>query len=300
MKKFISLFAALSVVLALGAQDYGSITSIAIPADAVSAVMGSVASTDNAAFAAENNITTSVFMKERFAFGAAYDMWNVSSSPNHVPSIGAACRFGNLAVALSGSAFLQPAFKMYDEDGASTGSFMPYDMHAAIGVAYALPFGLAIGVTGKLIQSAIYPSYSAICFAGDLYVAYKVKYVTATVAACNFGTPVKYSADGSAGTLPRLVKLGANGQPVKGLQIALEGDYLLNNSSFMLNAAASYTLFEMATLRAGYHYSPASVLPSYASAGAGFRFKGFNIDAAYLFASEVVKNTFVVSLGYSF
>lgn len=300
MKKLISILMSAAFAVAANAQDSGSVPTIAIPSDAVSVVMGSVASVDNAAFSADNNVTTSAFMSESFAAAASYTMWNANPSLSHVPTIGVAYRFNGLSVSLGGGACLGSSYTIFNEDGASVGSFMPYDAHASVGVAYALPFGLAFGVSGKLIQSAIHPDYKALCFASDLYVAYNMKYVTATVAACNFGSPVKYAAEGTAGTLPRLLKAGVNVRPIDGLQIAVEGDYMLNNNSFMLNAAASYTIIDMISLRAGYHYSLSSVIPSYLSVGAGFKYKGFNINAAYLTASKSVSNSFCVSVGYAF
>ena len=58
----------------------------------------------------------------------------------------------------------------------------------------------------------------------------------------------------------------------------------------------------MLTFRGGYHYGNASkgVIPSYASLGLGVKFFGVSIDAAYLFGSEILKNSFGVSLGYEF
>ena len=53
--------------------------------------------------------------------------------------------------------------------------------------------------------------------------------------------------------------------------------------------------------RVGYHYgNSANVIPSYASAGFGLKLFGVHLDFAYMFASEVLSNSMIVSLGYSF
>ena len=56
----------------------------------------------------------------------------------------------------------------------------------------------------------------------------------------------------------------------------------------------------MISVRAGYRYGAEHVIPSFASVGVGAKFAGIKIDAAYLFANEVIGNTTAVSLGYCF
>ena len=56
----------------------------------------------------------------------------------------------------------------------------------------------------------------------------------------------------------------------------------------------------MVFVRAGYRYGGKSVIPSYASVGAGVRFAGVKVDLAYVVSSSPMANTLGVSLGYSF
>jgi hypothetical protein len=57
---------------------------------------------------------------------------------------------------------------------------------------------------------------------------------------------------------------------------------------------------DMLALRLGYHYgSDSSAVPSYASAGVGIKLSGITLDASYLFASDVLKNTFSIGIGYT-
>ena len=53
-------------------------------------------------------------------------------------------------------------------------------------------------------------------------------------------------------------------------------------------------------IRAGYHYG--KLVPSHASLGAGFSFKGFNLDFSYLISKKdcPVNNSAVLRLGYCF
>jgi hypothetical protein len=58
----------------------------------------------------------------------------------------------------------------------------------------------------------------------------------------------------------------------------------------------------MISVKAGYKYGGKSIIPSYASVGAGFRFAGVTLDFAYLMggASSPMKNTLSIGLGYRF
>jgi opacity protein-like surface antigen len=63
---------------------------------------------------------------------------------------------------------------------------------------------------------------------------------------------------------------------------------------------AEYDFKDMVFIRAGYRYGGNSILPSFASVGVGAKFAGIKIDAAYLFANEVIGNTTAISVGYCF
>lgn len=290
-------------VFPASAGDNGSIHSILIPTDPATMTMGAVSSYGNPVFAAENNITSAALMGKKVAAGVSYAMWNTDGQMRHVPGLGVAFRHNRWGFALNagGCADNRP-YTIYDENGVGSGSFLPYDAKVSVGAAYAFDFGLAVGVTVRGIRSAIHPDYSAMAGAGDIYASYNAGRVTATAGVCNIGTPVRYFSGAEPSHLPMLAKAGVNVRPVKGLQVAVEGDCMLNNTSWMINAGAQYTIMKIATVRAGYHYNVGgkSVIPSYASAGAGFRFFGVEIAGTYIFASPVLRNTFSVALTCSF
>ena len=56
----------------------------------------------------------------------------------------------------------------------------------------------------------------------------------------------------------------------------------------------------LAFARAGYHYGGDSIVPSFASAGLGLKIGEFTLDAAYLFASDILGGTFSVGVGVRF
>lgn len=296
---------AICISAALRAGDNGSVPSVAVPSDPVSLTMGIVSAPGNYAFAADNNITAAAYMDAKISAAVSYTMWNVEALPKHIPAVAAAFRFGNWGFAFSARTYVDgSAYIVYDDDGAENGICRPYDAGLSAGVAYAFGCGLSVGLVARGVYSMIHPDYRALVAAGDVYLGYDSRYVGATVAVTNLGMPVRYYSGAPASYLPMLVRAGADVRPVKGLRIGVEGDYMLNNSSWMLAAGAQYTIMGLATVRAGYHYGPSSsgnaaILPSYASAGVGFHFRGFSIDASYLFASPVLKNTFSIGISYT-
>ena len=61
-----------------------------------------------------------------------------------------------------------------------------------------------------------------------------------------------------------------------------------------------YGFAEVAYARAGYHYGGETILPSFASAGLGLCLGHLELDAAYVFASDVLGNSFSLKIGVWF
>lgn len=308
MKKILLAYLALFAGMAMKAGDNGSIPSVAIPSDPVAMAMGTVSSYGNYAFAARNNVTAAAYMKQKAAVSLSYTMWNIAGGPRHLPSVAAAFNCRHWGFALNADSYMDGlAYSVYDERGTENGTCRPYNARFSFGAAYALDCGFSAGLVANGIYSVIHPEYSAFAVSGDVYAGYDSRYAGAVLAVTNLGMPVRYYSGAAASYMPMLAKAGVNIRPVKGLQIGLEGDYMINNGSWMFNAGAQYTIMDLATVRAGYHYGTeasdaagAAVIPSYVVAGIGFHFKGVSIDASYLFASPVLNNTLSVGLGYCF
>ena len=83
------------------------------------------------------------------------------------------------------------------------------------------------------------------------------------------------------------------------IRFIADADYFFSRK-FAASAGLSYTWNSMLTVRCGYHYGGKSVVPSYASAGLGVKFFGISLDAAYIFGSEILRNSLGLSLGYEF
>ena len=134
------------------------------------------------------------------------------------------------------------------------------------------------------------------------FLAFKLKGIRAGVGINSLGADLK---GGKVAGFPSSGKLtiGYDDTIVSGklaLGAYLDSDYFFNNSS---SAAAGLNIvaLDMISLRAGYRYSSVKApLASYASTGIGLKLWGVSLDASYIFGSRTLKNSFSISLGYSF
>ena len=79
----------------------------------------------------------------------------------------------------------------------------------------------------------------------------------------------------------------------------VDADYFFKGG-LAASFGATYAFDDMVFVRAGYRYGGQTVVPSFASIGAGVKFIGIKLDLAYLIASEALGNTLALSLGHTF
>ena len=130
----------------------------------------------------------------------------------------------------------------------------------------------------------------------------KIKGLKAAVGISNIGSSVT-SASGAKFSLPTSLTVGA-GYSAKfadkhAVDAQVDIDYYFDGA-LATALGAGYTFNDMVSLKAGYRVGGDSVLPSFASVGAGVKFMGLKLDVAYLIGSENMKNTLAVGLGFSF
>lgn len=215
---------------------------------------------------------------------------------------GVSYRFGKLGI---GAGFAMNAGEKYSlvpVPGQVSGTFTPKDMQIGVSASYAFLDFLSVGVNVKYLNSKVseYDNYEGV--SAD---------VTGTAAFGNFRVSLGVSDVGSS------VK-SVSGEKFRGPSSAVAGgawsDRFGKNGlgaavdlnayfsgSFTAAAGVQYDYSDMVFVRAGYHYgADDAFLPSFATAGIGVKFFGVNIDAAYLFGNDFLKNTITVGLGYSF
>lgn len=197
-------------------------------------------------------------------------------------------------------------YEMFNPGGLSSGYFTPAQMKFNAGVEYKVLNFLSAGIKLKYLGESLAPEAKYGAFAGDVYVTADVPLSSTSslvgrAGVANAGTKVK-SASGQGYSLPSSALVAAGYKSDFGrsrLSIMAQADYYFCNT-LAISAGASYTFNDLVSLRAGYHVGDKVVMSSFASAGLGLCLFGARLDFAYLFGSDVMKNTLSVSVGYAF
>jgi len=179
-------------------------------------------------------------------------------------------------------------FKPYtfaNEEGMEMGQFTPTSSYSVIKFAY-IHKGLTVGANAVFINRKLQSVKDKGVVGFDIVSKYSFKKFTFTIAGKNFACK-DVPIDIEAGAKARLGKL----------DLAFQGNYL-PGEGIMAGAGLEYSPIKALSLRAGYHYGPQNILPSYASAGIGFHFLIFELSGAYVINSGNAGNTFLISFGF--
>lgn len=262
------------------------------------------------AFAQFDGIAAAAFAEETFSAGVSYGMLQPSYTGSNMITLGAAYNINEKFGITFGSAVnINSAYEITDANGLATGTFSPKDFRIGAGFSYRITEALSAGVALNYAQSSLAPKSDLYkttlsTFAADIQFIYNISDFSISLSGDNLGIPVK-SAAGSSYSLPMNARLGAGYDKDfdrHHVSAGIEGGYYFGGPSAAFgNVGAEYMYNDLIAIRAGYHLgSDKNGLPSFASAGIGFRFAGVNIDAAYIMASGPMKNTFSIGAGFSF
>lgn len=281
---------------------------VAMSFDSVEAGMAGCSLTDVGI--SKSNPTYSVMNDKMVQASAAWMNMSSSGSRTSYFSAGGGVRIKEkYAVSLNATYGLCEAYEIFNSGGYSLGMYRPYQLIAGVGFSYRPLKFLSVGVNlkyagEKLYEEANYAAFvSDIALSSDLPLGQKGN-IKLTAGVYSLGTRLK-SLDGNAYSLPSSVRAEIAYFKVfsdKHRVGAVCGTNVFLQKNATVSIAVWYDWNSMLTFRGGYHYGNASkgVIPSYASLGLGVKFFGVSIDAAYLFGSEILKNSFGVSLGYEF
>ena len=256
------------------------------------------------AFALENNVAAMSLDGTRFDAAVSFGMWQPQYASDKLIGAGATWRITRrLAAGLLFKYMIQPDYQASTGNGTDVrdGVFSPKEMNVGLGVSFAVLKCLSVGASIKIANSALAPEASSTVFGADIGLYFNHKGISGGLSLNNLGNKVKYGE--KSYSQPMLAKIGAGYSMASGissLSVSAEADILFNGA-VMAGAGVEYGIKRMAFVRAGYHYGDSrKAVPSYASAGLGVNLWGVRLDAAYLFGSKILKNSFAVSLGYSF
>lgn len=227
----------------------------------------------------------------------SYQLW-APGKENHFNLMAALPFSKHFGMSVIGAYQAGKPYTVYTETGNEKGNFTPADLMAGIGLGFAFTDFLSLGVKAVMANQKLADDAKYTAFYADVFVLFHSAKINASAGVSALGTPVK-SGD-QAYKLPMVIKGGADYSPISGLKLAVDADYYLN-LGFAASIGAQYAFKDMVFARAGYHIGTGKCpIPSHLALGAGFKWKGIHLDAAYLTASEYLANTITVGLGYSF
>ncbi|MCR4823947.1 MAG: PorV/PorQ family protein [Bacteroidales bacterium] len=295
MKRLILLSGALLIAQLLGAQ---ALPLLYTPSDPRSSAMGGtgVALTADA-WALDVNFAAAAVSPDTGTFGAAYDRWAPQPVADNRFAAGGWYRKGRLAFGLSARGDFAPAYEQVSAGGETLDSVQPFDMSAALGLAWSPAPGFALSAAARLVSSSLAPGVSGVTVCADLGILYHARHFCAGLSAANLGGHLRYGSTEAA--LPILVR-GGGSALFEQFDVTAELEYL-SGAGVMAGAGAEFRPIPMLALRAGYHYGPADKgLPSFGSCGLGLDIEGLGIDVAVLYGSPTLGGTLCAGLSYSF
>ncbi len=261
--------------------------------------------TGSISHAAFTNAAAIPFSNSSLDVTAGYMMFQPSAVRSDVISAGVAYNLNNKIGFAAGFYYgMNPEFGIINANGLESGTFKPSDLHAAVGVSYRFLDFMSVGVNFGYARSSLMEKVSYGTVAADAFVMAKFKGVKLAAGVSNILGSIE-SANGIKFRLPASAALGAgydiNFAERHVLEASLDLDYFFSGE-LAASVGAGYTFNDLISIRAGYRYGGDSVIPSYASIGAGVKVIGIKLDVAYLIAGtdSPMKNTLAVGVGYSF
>lgn len=309
----IAAAAAILMPLHSAAQESTAMPFMDIPASPRTAAMGGISSgIAPDAYAQFDNVAAVPFSEDSFSAGVSYSLWQPAAACNNMIALGGLYNIGDrFGVTFGTLVGINAPYGLMDASGAAAGNFTPKDFRIGAGMAFRFLDNMSAGVALNYARSTLAPASdlyrtSFSTFAADIQLMYRLDAFSFSLSGNNLGVPVK-SAAGASFNLPMNAKLAAgyeNDFDRHHVSAGIEGGiYFGGPAAGFGSVGAEYMYNSIIGVRAGYHYgSEKNGIPSFASAGLGFRFCGVNIDAAYLIAGKdsPMKNTFSVGIGYSF
>lgn len=313
-KTFLSVIgAAAAIMLPMTAAEAQTAGFLDVNPDPVAMGMAGTGTVMEAtSFSMWNNIASTALDEENFQVGAAYSLWQPSFTSNNVAAVAG---YGRVAKFMTVSAgvkyFSHQSYDVTDPvSGAVTGSFTPIDLQAGIGLGFRILPILSLGANVNYVYSDIGGTKKGGAVAADFGALLDLKFLRVGVTAANIGSKINYGGTSSY-ALPANVKLGVGtiqrfgADDKHAFAVNLQGGMTFEQSAFFAELGAQYSFNDFVRVSAGYHYGDQDklVAGSYASVGAGIKFLGISINAAYLIGTSsdsVIGNTFSVGLGYEF
>lgn len=299
----------------------GAVNFLNITPDARSAGMGgagvALSENNNAIF---YNASTSVISSQKGGISYTFaPLMREYESGHSLNSLGGFYKLDRKNVILGGFRYYHyPKLEIINNGENISESIRPKEWVVDLGYAREIIPNLAASVTIKLIHSDmgnLGGAKSANAVAFDLGAIYQRSFRflngaswAAGFQVSNLGSKIKYL--NTKESLPAFAKVGGSVDlsftSIHRLVVAADLGYSLLPSdlnAFGFYSGAEYIWMDHFKVRGGYHYGDKKKGDSsYATAGAGIRCFGAQVDFSWLFANKenTLRNSYWISLGYSF
>lgn len=268
---------------------------------ASSAMAGaSLSNVENLAWGAFSNPSLAPFSSAKTAIDLSYQSWMPSYQGGSNISLGSGFSFGKLGISVGGSYLAGASYDIVSDTGVKTGSFKPNDMQLGAGLGYMITECLSIGANFKYFSSKLSTKTAYSGFGASAFVSWHKDALTATAGVMDIGPAVKGSGSASY-NLPTSAAASVSyvlGNETNKVLAELDAHYFLSGG-FSAAIGAEYAWNDTVFARAGYNLSSSAPLPSYASIGAGAKFKGIKLNMSYLLGGAV-GNSLLFGIGVEF
>lgn len=225
----------------------------------------------------------------------------------------------NQSIALGVRHLSYPKTGLTDDEGNAAGSFRPNDLAIDLGHAFAISKHWAVSANVRYVSSSIAKGVSTgSAFGFDLGASARYGKLTGGITLSNIGTSMKF--DGVKRNMPAEIKAGAAYTFINSDKHRLNGAAEMiyaflpkHFTGFEAGVGAEYVYNDAIALRGGFHLGNSKDaivnIPdnfgsslSYGTAGVGFKFNKFALDASYIISGpkSQMKNSVKASLSYQF
>lgn len=263
----------------------------------------SLTDASNTAYSAFQSPAAMAFSKDVMDLSVGYIMWQPTQVKTNIVNAAGMYKINEkFGVAAGVSYGMSPKYDIIDATGKASGSFRPSEMELGAGLAWRLHKNVSVGANVGYARSTLAESVSYSALVADLHALAVFGGFKASVALSDIGTGVT-SASGVKFSLPTSLALAAGYDAAlvekHAIGVEAQAQYYFTGD-IAASFGAQYTYDDLVSVKAGYRYGGASVIPSFVSAGVGVKISEIKLDLAYLMSSTAMANSMCVSLGYSF
>lgn len=219
----------------------------------------------------------------------SYCSWDKSST-QYFNALANVVAGEKLLVRANGTYGIGSPYEVTSGISSSSVSFSPSEMSFGASAMYRVIPALSVEAGVKYASTKLSPDASYNAFAADVLLRGYFSGFSAAAGVINIGSKAGGYSIPSAAVLAVAYDNGPGSK--HRIRPEVDAKYYFAGV-FGVSAGIDYTLKDMISVRAGYHFG--GVVANHASVGLGFKIKGIHLDASYLF-----NNTFCAGLGYSF